>query len=51
MKISTKKIEVLSLQTPKAVYAASERQYTAAGTEVNIARGGIHVGRKAERGD
>jgi len=36
---------------PKAVYAASERQYTAVGGEVQLPRGGIYEWRKAERGD
>ena len=38
----------MSLYTPKAVYAASERQYTAAG-EVQVPGGGIYEWRKAER--
>jgi len=41
----------MSLYKPKAVYAASERQYTAAGGEVQVPRGGIYEWRKAERGD
>jgi len=36
---------------PKAVYAASERQYTAADGEVQVSRGGIYEWRKVERGD
>jgi len=31
----------MSLYTPKAVYAASERQYTRAGGEVQVPRGGF----------
>jgi len=30
----------MSLYKPKAVYAASERQYTAAGGEIQVRRGG-----------
>jgi len=41
----------MSLFKPNAVYAASERQYTAAGGEVQVPRGGIYEWRKAERGD
>ena len=51
MKISTKDTEVLrlsSLYKAKAVYAASERQYTAAGGEGQIPWGGIHAWLKAE---
>jgi len=47
MKISTKNIKVLCLYKPKAVYTASERQYTATG-EVQVPRGGIYEWRKAE---
>jgi len=36
---------------PNAVYAASERQYTAAVGEVQGPRGGIYEWRKVERGD
>jgi len=45
MKISAKNTEVLlySLYKPKAVYAASERQYIAAGGDVQVLRGGICV--------
>ena len=32
----------MSLQKPKAVYAASERQYTAANGEVQVPWGVIH---------
>ena len=39
----------MSLYKPKAVYAASERQYTAAGGEVQVPSGGIYEWRKAER--
>ena len=41
----------MSLYKPKAVHAASERQYTAAGGEVQVPRGGIYEWQKAERGD
>ena len=34
---------MMSLQKPKAVYAASERQYTAAGKEFQVPRGGTQV--------
>jgi len=43
MNISTKNTKVtMSLCKPKAVYAASERKYTAAGGDVQIPRGGIY---------
>jgi len=42
MNISTKNTEVLRLYKPKAVYTASVRQYTAAGGEVQVPRGGIY---------
>ena len=32
----------MSLYKPKAVYAASERQYTAARGEMQVPRGGIY---------
>jgi len=32
----------MSLQKPKAVYAASEQQYTVAGQEVQVPWDGIH---------
>jgi len=32
----------MSLKTPKAVYAASEQKYTAAGVDVQLAWGGFH---------
>jgi len=50
MKISVKNIEVilLSLCKPKVVYTTSERQYTSAGGNVQVPRGGIYVCRKAE---
>jgi len=32
----------MSLYKPKAVFAASERQYTAAGGEVQVRRDGIY---------
>jgi len=35
-KISSKKIEVLSRNTPKAVYSASERKYIAAGGDTQV---------------
>jgi len=35
-----------SLQKPKAVYSVIEQQYTAAGQEVQVPRGGIHEWRK-----
>jgi len=38
----------MSVYKPKAVYAASERQYTAAGGDVQVPRGGIYLWRKAE---
>jgi len=38
----------MSLYKPEAVYAASQRQYTAAGGEVQVPRGGIYQWRKAE---
>jgi len=41
----------MSLHKPKALYAAIESQYTAAGGEVQVLRGGIYEWRKAERGD
>ena len=41
----------MSLCKAKAVYAASDRQYTAAGVEVQVPRAGIYKRRKAERGD
>ena len=40
MKTSTKQTELKSLDQPKAVYAASERQHTAAGGEVQVPKGG-----------
>ena len=39
VKISTKKRSIMSLQKTKAVYAASERQYTAAGGEDQVPKG------------
>ena len=36
----------MSLYKSKAVYAASERQYTAAGGEVQVPGGGITCGRR-----
>ena len=33
----------VTLQTQSSVYAASERQYTAAGKDVQVPRGGIYV--------
>jgi len=41
----------MSLQKPKPVKAASKRQYTAAGGEVQIPWGGIHEWRTTEQGD
>ena len=38
----------MSLQKPKVVHAASERQYTAAGGEVRVPWDGVHERRKAE---
>ena len=32
----------MSLKTPKAVFSASERKYTAAGEGVQVSCGGIH---------
>jgi len=40
----------MCLYKPKAVYAASERQYTAAGGEVQVPRSGVHEWQKEERG-
>ena len=48
-KISTKNTENMSLYKPKAVHAASERQYTAVGGDVQVPSGGIYEWRKAER--
>jgi len=39
----------MSLYKAKAVYAASDRQYTAAGGEVHVPRVGIYEWSKAER--
>jgi len=36
------KSEVLSLKTPKAVYSARERKYTAAGGDVQVPWSDIH---------
>ena len=41
----------MTLHKPKAVYAASERQYTAAGEEVQAPRSGVCEWRKVEQGD
>ena len=41
MKNSTKNTETISLYKPKAVYTANERQYTAAGGEVQVRRVGV----------
>ena len=42
-KISSEKIEgIVSLKTPKAVFSASERKYTATGGDVQVSWGGIH---------
>jgi len=41
----------MSIYKLKAVYSASELQYTAAGGEVQIPRGGTYECWKAERGD
>jgi len=41
-KIRSKKIEVGYYVSPKAVFPASKRQYTAAGGEVQVPWGGIH---------
>jgi len=41
----------MSLQKPKAVYAASKRQYTVAGREVQVHCGGIHEWRKTKQGN
>ena len=38
----------MSLYKPKAVYTASERQYTSAGGDVQVSRAGIYLWRKAE---
>jgi len=32
----------VSLKTPKAVFSASERKYTATGGDVQVSWGGIH---------
>jgi len=40
-----------SVYKPKAVFSASERQYTAAGGDVQVPRGGIYVWRKARKID
>jgi len=42
---------IMALYKSKAVYAASERQYTAAGRDVQAPRSGICEWRKVERGD
>jgi len=42
MEISIKKTGIVSLKTPKALYSASERKYTAAGGDVQVPWGGIH---------
>ena len=44
MKTSTKHRAIMFLQKPKVVYAASERQYTAAGGEVQVPWGGARAG-------
>ena len=36
-------VRYMSLYKTKAMYAASERQYTAAGGEVQVPRGGMYV--------
>jgi len=41
----------MPLLKPKAVYAASEQHYTAAGGEVQVPRDGIYKRRKMEKGD
>ena len=41
----------MSLYKPKAVYAASEWQYTAADGEIQVRWSDICEGRKVERGD
>ena len=38
----------MSLHKPKAMYAASKRQYTAAGGDVQVPWGGIHERPEAE---
>jgi len=42
---------MISIQKPKPVRAASEREYTAAEREVKVSCGGIHECRKAEQRD
>jgi len=41
----------MSLKTTKAVYSASEQKYTAAGVDIQLARGGIHEWPKSEQRD
>ena len=41
----------MSLQKPKAMYAASKRQYTAAGGEGQAPCGGFHEWGRTEQGD
>ena len=41
----------MPLENPKAVFSTSERKYTAAGGDVQVAWGGIHEGRKSEQMD
>ena len=50
-KLARKTLLYMPLQKFKQVRAASERQYTAAGGEVKIHRGGIYEWWKVERGD
>jgi len=40
---------IVSLKTPKAVYSARERKYTAAGGDVQVLCSGIHEWRKSEQ--
>jgi len=41
----------VSLKTPKAVYSARERKYTAAGGDIEVPWGSIHERRKSEQRD
>ena len=42
---------IVSIKTPKAVFSASERQFTAAGGDVQVPWGGIHEWPKSEQRD
>jgi len=41
----------VSLKSPKVAYSASERKYTAAGGDVQVAWGSIHEWRQSEQRD